>query len=60
MRPGTDLSQFGMAAILGQFLEAAALDEVVLVLNDWGGGQFLLTERLPGHERCLLYTSRCV
>ena len=26
MRPGTDLSQFGMAAILGQFLEAAALD----------------------------------
>ena len=51
VRPGTDLSQFGMAAILGQFLEAAALDEVVLVLNDWGGGQFLLTEGLPGHER---------
>lgn len=46
-----DLSQFGMAALVGQFLSALDLESVVLVLNDWGGGQFLLTERLPGHER---------
>lgn len=28
-----------------------SLLDVTLVLNDWGGGQFLLTERFPGHER---------
>ena len=27
------------------------LHQVVLALNDWGGGQFLLTEHLPGYER---------
>lgn len=51
MRRGTDLTQFGMAAIVGEFLQAADLRDVVLVLNDWGGGQFLLTERLPGFDR---------
>ncbi len=51
MRQDTDLTQFGMARILGEFLQAADLHQVVLALNDWGGGQFLLTERLPGYER---------
>lgn len=51
MRPGTDLSQFGVAAILGQIIEQMDLHDVVLILNDWGGGQFLLTEQLPGSER---------
>lgn len=51
MRHGADLSQFGVAAILGELIEAMDLRDVVLVLNDWGGGQFLLSERLPGHER---------
>lgn len=51
MRPGSDLTQFGMARLLGEFIRTLDLHEVVLVLNDWCGGQFLLTERMPGHER---------
>lgn len=51
MHLGADLGQLGMARLLGELLAALDLDDVVLVLNDWGGGQFLLTERLPGHER---------
>ncbi|MET0694932.1 MAG: alpha/beta hydrolase [Propionibacteriaceae bacterium] len=44
MRPDTDLSQRGQARILGEFCEALDLNDVTLVLNDWGGGQFLLLE----------------
>ncbi len=51
MRRDADLSQFGVARLLGELLERLDLREVTLVLNDWGGGQFLLTERSPGHER---------
>jgi pimeloyl-ACP methyl ester carboxylesterase len=51
MRPDADLTQFGMARLLGEFLVELDLDEVTLVLNDWGGGQFLVTERFPGSER---------
>lgn len=51
MLPGADLTQFGMAALVGELLVAFDLNDVVLVLNDWGGGQFLLTERMPGSER---------
>lgn len=47
----SDLTQFGMARLLGEFIETLDLRDVVLVLNDWGGGQFLLTERMPGHDR---------
>lgn len=46
MRPDADLSQRGMARLLGQFIERLDLDDVTLVLNDWGGGQFLVDE--PG------------
>jgi pimeloyl-ACP methyl ester carboxylesterase len=51
MRPDADLTQFGVARLLGEFLSGLGLHDVTLVVNDWGGAQFLLTERLPGHER---------
>ncbi|MFE5208638.1 alpha/beta fold hydrolase [Streptomyces sp. NPDC056600] len=44
MRPDADLSQRGVALLLGEFLERLDLEEVTLVLNDWGGGQFLVSE----------------
>ncbi len=49
MRPGTDLSQQGAARILGDFLAALDLVDVTLVLNDWGGGQFLINDARPEH-----------
>ncbi|MGI5394184.1 alpha/beta fold hydrolase [Streptomyces sp. CA-251251] len=44
MKPDADLSQRGVARLLGEFVERLGLDGVTLVLNDWGGGQFLVTE----------------
>lgn len=44
MHPDADLSQRGVALLLGEFLERLELDDVTLVLNDWGGGQFLISE----------------
>ncbi|MGW0707116.1 alpha/beta fold hydrolase [Streptomyces sp. NPDC002643] len=44
MRPGADLSHRGVARLLGEFVERLGLDDVTLVLNDWGGGQFLVLE----------------
>ncbi|OIJ26442.1 alpha/beta fold hydrolase [Nocardioides luteus] len=44
MNPDADLSQVGVANILGDFLDALDLHDVTLVLNDWGGGQFLINE----------------
>lgn len=51
MRRDADLTQFGVARLLGEFLERLDLREVTLVLKDWGGGQFLVTERFPGADR---------
>jgi pimeloyl-ACP methyl ester carboxylesterase len=51
MHPDADLTQFGMARLLGEFLQKLDLQDVTLVLNDWGGGQFLVTERFAGSER---------
>jgi pimeloyl-ACP methyl ester carboxylesterase len=51
MKPDADLTQFGVARLLGEFLQQLDLLDVTLVLNDWGGGQFLLTERFAGSER---------
>ncbi|MQY06577.1 alpha/beta fold hydrolase [Actinomadura macrotermitis] len=42
MRPGADLSQEGQARILADFLDALGLEDVTLVMNDWGGPQFLV------------------
>lgn len=34
----------GVAAMVGEFLEALDLHDVTLVLNDWGGAQFLVAD----------------
>lgn len=44
MNPDADLSQRGVARLLGEFIERLGLDQVTLVLNGWGGGQFLVSE----------------
>lgn len=44
MRPDADLTQAGMARLLAEFIERLELDDVTVVLNDWGGGQFMITE----------------
>ncbi len=52
MRPGADLSHTGVAGLVNELMEALDLRDVTLVLNDWGGAQFLVaqgrTERLAG------------
>ncbi|MEZ0339357.1 alpha/beta fold hydrolase [Mycobacterium sp. pV006] len=45
MHSDADLTQTGMANIVADFLDALDLEDVTLVLNDWGGGQFVITER---------------
>jgi pimeloyl-ACP methyl ester carboxylesterase len=44
MNADADLTQLGVARILADFLDALDLEEVTLVLNDWGGGQFIVTD----------------
>ncbi|TCJ94938.1 alpha/beta fold hydrolase [Nocardia alba] len=44
MNPDADLTEQGVARILADFLDALELDEVTLVLNDWGGGQFMISQ----------------
>ncbi|MFE0421560.1 alpha/beta fold hydrolase [Streptomyces sp. NPDC058953] len=45
MAPDADLTHRGVARLLGEFIERLGLDDVTLVLNDWGGAQFLVSER---------------
>ena len=44
MRASADLTQRGVARILADFLEALDVTDVTLVLNDWGGGQFMVSD----------------
>lgn len=44
MHPDADLTQLGVARILADFLDALELEDVTLVLNDWGGGQFMISD----------------
>jgi pimeloyl-ACP methyl ester carboxylesterase len=44
MNDNADLTETGVAHILADFLDALDLDDVTLVLNDWGGGQFVISE----------------
>ncbi|MBY6368735.1 alpha/beta fold hydrolase [Rhodococcoides corynebacterioides] len=44
MRPDADLSQLGVARILADVLDALELTDATVVLNDWGGGQFLVSD----------------
>ncbi|WP_020672260.1 alpha/beta fold hydrolase [Amycolatopsis nigrescens] len=45
MKPDADLSQRGQALLLAEFLERLGLTEVTLIMNDWGGAQFMISER---------------
>lgn len=44
MAPDADLSQVGQAHLVADLLEALDLHDVTLVMNDWGGPQFLVSE----------------
>jgi pimeloyl-ACP methyl ester carboxylesterase len=44
MHPDADLSLHAMGMLVGEFLDRLGLSDVTLILNDWGGGQILLTE----------------
>ncbi|MBJ7289195.1 alpha/beta hydrolase [Williamsia sp.] len=44
MRADADLTQSGIARIIADFLDALDLVDVTLVLNDSGGGQFVVSE----------------
>jgi pimeloyl-ACP methyl ester carboxylesterase len=41
MREDADLTMPGMVSLLGDFLDALNLDDVTLVVTDWGGALFL-------------------
>jgi len=42
MHAGAELSMRGISEILREFIERLDLDEVTLVMNDWGGPQLLI------------------
>jgi pimeloyl-ACP methyl ester carboxylesterase len=42
MAPEADLSMPGIAALVGELIEALDLRECTLAMNDWGGGQLLI------------------
>lgn len=44
MKPDADLTELGVARTLADFLDALDLTDVTLVLNDWGGGQFVIPD----------------
>ncbi|WP_020660538.1 alpha/beta fold hydrolase [Amycolatopsis benzoatilytica] len=50
MHPDADLTQFGVARLLGEFLAALDLRDATVVLNDWGGGQFLIADGMAPAE----------
>ncbi|NJP99041.1 alpha/beta fold hydrolase [Streptomyces zingiberis] len=54
MRPDADLSHRGVARLLGEFMERLDLRDCTLVLNDWGGGQFLVLEERHRVARMVL------
>lgn len=44
MRPDADLTVPGVARLVAEFLDALDLDDVTLVMNDWGGAQALVAD----------------
>ncbi|WP_020494824.1 alpha/beta fold hydrolase [Sciscionella marina] len=44
MHADADLTQQGLARLLAEFLERLDLRDVTVVMNDWGGPQFLVAE----------------
>lgn len=61
MRPGADLSPYGVAAILASFLEAQRLEDVTIVGNDSGGAmsQVLATRHPERIGRLVLTNCDC-
>ena len=57
MKPEADLSELGVARILADFLDALDIDDVTLVLNDWGGGQFMISDGRSGRLGRLVLAS---
>lgn len=57
MKQDADLTETGVARILADFLDALELEDVTLVLNDWGGGQFMITEGRDGRIARLVLAS---
>lgn len=46
MKDDADLTQFAIARLLAEFVERLDLTDATVVLNDWGGGQFMITEQV--------------
>ncbi|GAA2988001.1 MULTISPECIES: alpha/beta fold hydrolase [Streptomyces] len=44
MLPDADLTVRGVARLVAEFLDALGLQDVTLVMNDWGGAQFLVAD----------------
>ena len=57
MKPGTDLTHRGQVAILADFLDALDVDDVTLVMNDWGGAQFIVSENLDRRVGRLVFVA---
>lgn len=57
MRPGADLGQIGQARLLAEFLDGLDLHDATLVMNDWGGPQFLVSEDRTERVAALVFVS---
>ncbi|MBT1190915.1 alpha/beta fold hydrolase [Rhodococcoides kroppenstedtii] len=57
MRPDADLSQLGVARILADVLDALDLTDATVILNDWGGGQFLVSDGRADRVGRLVFAS---
>ncbi len=57
MDAGADLSVLGVARLVAEFLEALQLEDVTLVMNDWGGAQALVADGRADRIGRLVLTS---
>ncbi|MET7871280.1 alpha/beta fold hydrolase [Streptomyces cyaneofuscatus] len=57
MEPDADLTVLGVARLVAEFLEALRLDDVTLVMNDWGGAQALVADGRADRIGQLVITS---
>ncbi|MFJ5737047.1 alpha/beta fold hydrolase [Streptomyces microflavus] len=57
MEPDADLTVLGVARLVAEFLEALGLDDVTLVMNDWGGAQALVADGRADRIGRLVITS---
>ncbi|MBT2901552.1 alpha/beta fold hydrolase [Streptomyces sp. McG3] len=57
MEAGADLSVLGVARLVAEFLEALRLEDVTLVMNDWGGAQALVADGRADRIGRLVITS---